>query len=96
MSGGKFKVPIVFRGPNGPAEYLSSQHSQAPQTFFAHVPGLKVVAPSTPRDAKGLLKTSIRDDNPVIFLESELMYSWEGDVEEGEILIPFGEANVVK
>lgn len=96
MSGGKFKVPIVFRGPNGPAEYLSSQHSQAAQTFFAHVPGLKVVAPSTPRDAKGLLKTAIRDDNPVIFLESELMYSWEGDVEEGEILIPFGEANILK
>lgn len=73
MSGGQIPVPIVFRGPNGPAEYLAAQHSQALQSFFAHVPGLKVAAPSTPYDAKGLLKSAIRDDNPVIFLEAELM-----------------------
>ncbi|KAF2956990.1 pyruvate dehydrogenase complex E1 component subunit beta [Marinitoga sp. 38H-ov] len=96
MSGGQFKVPIVFRGPNGPAEFLSSQHSQATQTFFAHVPGLKVVAPGTPYDAKGLLKAAIRDDNPVIFLESELMYSWEGEVPEEEYIIDIGKADVKK
>ncbi len=84
MSGGQFAVPVVFRGPNGPAEYLGSQHSQALQSIFAHVPGLKVVAPSTPADAKGLLKTAIRDDNPVLFLEAELMYSWKGEVPDGE------------
>ncbi|SHE83817.1 pyruvate dehydrogenase E1 component beta subunit [Marinitoga hydrogenitolerans DSM 16785] len=94
MSGGQFKVPIVFRGPNGPAEYLASQHSQATQTFFAHVPGLKVVAPATPYDAKGLLKTAIRDDNPVIFLEGELMYSWEGEVPEEEYTIEFGKSDI--
>ncbi|WGS64981.1 pyruvate dehydrogenase complex E1 component subunit beta [Marinitoga aeolica] len=96
MSGGQFKVPVVFRGPNGPAEYLSSQHSQATQSFFAHVPGLKVVAPGTPYDAKGLLKSAIRDDNPVIFLESELMYSWEGEVLEEEYVIDIGKADVKK
>ena len=69
MSGGQFSVPIVFRGPNGPAEYLGAQHSQALQSLYAHFPGLKVVAPSTPADGKGLLKASIRDDNPVLFLE---------------------------
>lgn len=92
MSGGQLKVPIVFRGPNGPAEFLGSQHSQALQTFFFHTPGLKVMAPSTPEDAKGMLKTAIRDDNPVIFLEGEMMYSWEGEVPENEYLIPFGKA----
>ena len=96
MSGGQFKMPIVFRGPNGPAEYLSSQHSQATQTFFAHVPGLKVIAPATPYDAKGLLKTAIRDDNPVIFLEGEMMYSWEGEVPEEEYTIEFGKADIKK
>jgi len=94
MSGGQICVPIVFRGPNGPAEYLSSQHSQACQTFYAHVPGLKVVAPATPYDAKGMLKTAIRDDNPVIFLEAELMYAWQGDVPADEYLVPFGQAVV--
>ncbi|MBE3065729.1 MAG: alpha-ketoacid dehydrogenase subunit beta, partial [Spirochaetes bacterium] len=84
MSGGQFRVPIVFRGPNGPAEYLGSQHSQALQSLFAHVPGLKVVAPGTPADAKGLLKSSIRDNNPVLFLESEMMYGWKGEVPDGE------------
>jgi pyruvate dehydrogenase E1 component beta subunit len=94
MSGGQFKVPMVIRGPNGPAEYLAAQHSQALQSYFVHIPGLKVVHPSTPYDAKGMLKTAIRDDNPVIFLEGELMYAWKGDVPEGEYTIPFGQADV--
>ncbi|MFW5642923.1 MAG: pyruvate dehydrogenase complex E1 component subunit beta [Alkalispirochaeta sp.] len=94
MSGGQLKVPIVFRGANGPAEYLSSQHSQAFQSYFAHVPGLKVIAPATPYDAKGLLKTAIRDDNPVVMLESELAYGWTGEVPEEEYLIPFGKADI--
>jgi pyruvate dehydrogenase E1 component beta subunit len=94
MSGGQFKMPIVFRGPNGPAEYLSSQHSQALQTYYAHIPGFKVVAPATPYDAKGLLKTAIRDDNPVVFMEAELMYAWKGEVPEQEYLIPIGEADI--
>ncbi|MGR3220870.1 MAG: pyruvate dehydrogenase complex E1 component subunit beta [Candidatus Anammoxibacter sp.] len=94
MSGGQFKIPIVFRGPNGPAEYLGSQHSQSLQTFYTHVPGLKVVSPATPYDAKGLLKSAIRDDNPVIFLESELMYSWKGNVPVEEYVIPFGKADI--
>lgn len=94
MSGGQLKTPVVFRGPNGPAEYLSSQHSQALQSYYAHVPGLKVVAPATPYDAKGLLKSAIRDDNPVVFLEAELMYAWKGEVPEEEYLIPLGEADI--
>jgi len=94
MSGGQFSVPIVFRGPNGPAEFLGSQHSQALQSIYAHVPGLKVVAPSTPADAKGLLKASIRDNNPVVFLEGELMYSWKGEVPDGELVIPLGTADI--
>ena len=94
MSGGQFTMPIVFRGPNGPAEYLGAQHSQALQSIFAHFPGLKVVAPSTPYDAKGLLKSAIRDDNPVIFMEAELMYAWKGEVPEEEYLIPIGKADV--
>ncbi len=94
MSGGQVKVPMVMRGPNGPAEYLSSQHSQALHSYFVHVPGLKVIAPSTPYDAKGLLKTAIRDDNPVIMAESELAYGWTGEVPEEEYLIPFGKADI--
>jgi pyruvate dehydrogenase E1 component beta subunit len=94
MSGGQLKVPIVFRGPNGPAEYLSSQHSQALHSYYAHIPGLKVIVPSTPYDAKGLLKTAIRDDNPVIMAESELTYGMTGEVPEEEYLIPFGKADV--
>jgi pyruvate dehydrogenase E1 component subunit beta len=94
MSGGQFSVPIVFRGPNGPAEFLGSQHSQALQSIYAHVPGLKVVAPSNPADAKGLLKASIRDNNPVVFLEAELMYSWKGEVPDGELVIPLGTADI--
>lgn len=94
MSGGQFTVPVVFRGPNGPAEHLSSQHSQALQSLYAHFPGPKVIAPSIPYDAKGMLKTAIRDDNPVVFLESELMYSWKGEVPAEEYLVPLGEAAV--
>lgn len=94
MSGGQISMPIVFRGPNGPAEYLAAQHSQALQSIFAHIPGLKVVAPATPYDAKGLLKTAIRDDNPVLFLEGEMMYGWKGEVPEEEYLISFGEADI--
>lgn len=94
MSGGQFEMPIVFRGPNGPAEFLASQHSQALQSIYAHIPGLKVVTPATPYDAKGLLKTAIRDNNPVIFMEAEMLYNLKGDVPEEEYLIPFGEADV--
>ena len=94
MSGGQFEVPVVFRGPNGPAEALSSQHSQALQTFYTHVPGLKVISPATPYDAKGLLKSAIRDNNPVIFMEAELMYSWQGEVPTEEYTIPFGKADL--
>lgn len=94
MSGGQFTVPVVFRGPNGPAEYLGAQHSQALQSIYAHFPGLKVVAPSTPADGKGLLKASIRDDNPVLFLESEMMYGVKGEVPDGEHLVPLGVAEV--
>jgi pyruvate dehydrogenase E1 component beta subunit len=94
MSGGQFTVPIVFRGPNGPAEYLGAQHTQALQSLYAHFPGLKVVAPSTPADGKGLLKASIRDDNPVLFLESEMMYGLKGEVPEGEHVVPLGVADI--
>jgi len=94
MSGGQVSIPAVFRGPNGPAEYLGSQHSQALQSIYAHIPGLKVIAPATPYDAKGLLKSAIRDDNPVLFLEGELMYAWKGEVPEDEYLIPFGQADI--
>lgn len=94
MSGGQLKVPIVFRGPNGPAEYLSSQHSQALQSIYAHIPGLKVVAVSNSYDAKGLLKSAIRDDNPVVFMEAELMYGWKSEVPDEEYLIPLGKASV--
>jgi pyruvate dehydrogenase E1 component beta subunit len=94
MSGGQFSVPIVFRGPNGPAEYLGAQHSQALQSLYAHFPGLKVVAPSTPADGKGLLKASIRDDNPVLFLESEMTYGLKGEVPDGEHIVPLGVADV--
>ena len=96
MSGGQFPVPIVFRGPTGNAGMLSAQHSQNFENWYANTPGLKVVVPSNPYDAKGLLKTCIRDDDPVIFMESELMYGDKGQVPENEYLIPIGEAHVVK
>jgi len=94
MSGGQFKCPMVVRGPNGPAEFLGGQHSQSFASYFVHVPGFKVVAPSTPYDAKGLLKAAIRDDNPVIFLESEMSYGHKGEVPEEEYLIEIGKADV--
>lgn len=94
MSGGQFSVPIVFRGPNGPAEYLGAQHSQALQSIYAHIPGLIVVMPCTPYDAKGLLKASIRDDNPVLFMESELGYAYRGDVPVEEYVTPIGKADI--
>lgn len=96
MSGGQFNVPIVFRGPTGNAGMLSSQHSQNFENWYANTSGLKVVVPSNPYDAKGLLKTSIRDDDPVIFMESELMYGDKGQVPEDEYLIPLGSAEVKK
>ena len=95
MSGGQFKIPIVFRGPGGSAYQVSSQHSQAIESWFAYFPGLKVVMPSTPADAKGLLKSSIRDDDPVIFIEQERMYGMKGEVpEEEDFTIPLGVADV--
>ncbi|NVO85900.1 pyruvate dehydrogenase complex E1 component subunit beta [Hymenobacter terrestris] len=96
MSGGQYSCPIVFRGPTGNAGMLSSQHSQNFENWFANCPGLKVVIPSTPYDAKGLLKSAIRDPDPVIFMESELMYGDKGEVPEEEYLIPIGKANVVR
>jgi len=96
MSGGQFTLPIVFRGPGGAAHQLGAQHSQCTEAFYAHVPGLKVVMPSNPYDAKGLLKSAIRDDNPVIFIESEVLYGARGDVPEEEYTIPLGRAAVVR
>ena len=92
MSGGQFSIPIVFRGPNGAALQLGPQHSQAFESWLAHIPGLKVVSPGTPRDAKGLLKSAVRDDNPVIFFEGEMLYNTKGDVPDEEYLIPIGKA----
>jgi pyruvate dehydrogenase E1 component beta subunit len=95
MSGGQFKIPIVFRGPGGSAYQVSSQHSQALESWYAYFPGLKVVMPSTPADAKGLLKSSIRDDDPVIFIEQERMYGMKGEVPDDEnFTIPLGVAEV--
>src|SRR6266568_4602577 len=94
MSGGQLRLPIVFRGPNGAALQLSSQHSQAWDSWLAHIPGLKVVAPATPADAKGLLKSAIRDNNPVIVLEGEMLYNIKGEVPEGEHIVPIGRAEV--
>ena len=94
MSGGQYSSPIVFRGPTGNAGQLGAQHSQNFENWFANSPGLKVVVPSNPYDAKGLLKTSIRDNDPVIFMESELMYGDKGQVPTEEYLIPIGQADV--
>ncbi|MDZ7897714.1 MAG: pyruvate dehydrogenase complex E1 component subunit beta [Arcicella sp.] len=96
MSGGQYSCPIVFRGPTGNAGQLSSQHSSNFENWFANTPGLKVVVPSNPADAKGLLKSAIRDNDPIIFMESELMYGDKGLVPDGEYLTPIGKANVVK
>jgi pyruvate dehydrogenase E1 component beta subunit len=95
MSNGQFKVPIVFRGPNGSALQLGAQHSQAWESWLAHIPGLKVIAPATPADAKGLLKAAIRDDNPVILLEGEMLYNTKGEVDEDiDRVIPIGTAEL--
>jgi pyruvate dehydrogenase E1 component beta subunit len=94
MSGGQFTVPIVFRGPTASAGMLSSQHSQAFENWYANCPGLKVVVPSNPYDAKGLLKSAIRDNDPVIFMESEQMYGDKGEVPEEEYLLPLGKASI--
>jgi len=97
MSGGQINVPIVFRGPNGAASQTAAQHSQDFTSWYAHCPGLKVVSPSNPADAKGLLKSSIRDPNPVIFLENEIMYSYKGNVpKDKNFLVPLGKANIIK
>lgn len=96
MSGGHFTCPMVFRGPTGSAGQLGAQHSQNFENWYANTPGLKVVVPSNPADAKGLLKTSIRDNDPVIFMESEQMYGLKGEIPEGEYTIEIGKADVVK
>jgi len=95
MSGGQFNIPIVIRGPGGPAHQLAAQHSQSMESYFYHVPGLKVVRPTTPADAKGLLKSAIRDDNPVVFIESETLYAVKGEVpDDPDYTIPLGRAVV--
>ncbi|HPH69685.1 MAG TPA: pyruvate dehydrogenase complex E1 component subunit beta, partial [Kofleriaceae bacterium] len=94
MSGGQYNVPMVFRGPSGPAVQVGSQHSQSFESFYANVPGLKVMMPSTAYDAKGMLKTAIREDNPVVFMEGETLYNTTWEVPDGEYLIPFGKADV--
>lgn len=94
MSGGQYNCPIVFRGGNGPAGQLAATHSQSFESFYANFPGLKVVVPSNPYDAKGLLKASIRDNDPVVFLESEKMYGDKGEIPEGEYIIPIGVADI--
>jgi pyruvate dehydrogenase E1 component beta subunit len=94
MSGGQYKMPMVFRGPNGSALQLSAQHSQAWESWYAHIPGLKVCTPGTPADAKGLLKSAIRDDNPVVFLEGEMLYNTKGEVPDGDHIVPLGVADL--
>lgn len=96
MSGGQFSCPIVFRGPNATAGQLGATHSQSFESMYAHIPGLKVVTPSNPADAKGLLKSAIRDNDPVLFMESEKMYGDKGMIPEGEYLIPIGKADIVR
>jgi pyruvate dehydrogenase E1 component beta subunit len=94
MSGGQIRCPMVMRGPSGAAAQVSAQHSQAFESWFAHVPGLVVAMPSTPKDAKGLLKSAIRDDNPVIFMENEVLYNYKGEVPDEEYHIPLGLSEV--
>jgi pyruvate dehydrogenase E1 component beta subunit len=96
MSGGQFECPIVFRGPNASAKQVGSQHSHAMEHFYAQVPGLKVIAPAFPADAKGLLKSAIRDDNPVLVMESETLYAVRGDVPDGEHVTPLGKASIAR
>jgi len=94
MSAGQVGVPAVFRGPGGSALQLGAQHSQAFESFYAHIPGLKVVMPATPADAKGLLKSAIRDDDPVVFIEGEMLYNLKGEVPDGEHVVPLGKADI--
>lgn len=94
MSGGQFTVPIVFRGPGGSAMQLAAQHSQVPDPWYANIPGLKVCVPATPADAMGLLKTAIRDEDPVVFIEGELLYNVKGEVPDTEYLVPIGVADI--
>ena len=94
MSGGQYNIPIVFRGPNGAALQLGAQHSQAFESWLAHIPGIKVVTPGTPYDAKGLLKSAIRDDNPVCMLEGEMLYNTKGEVPDEDFVIPLGVADL--
>jgi pyruvate dehydrogenase E1 component beta subunit len=94
MSGGQLNIPMVFRGPTGAALQLAAQHSQALESWYAHAPGIKVVAPATPADAKGLLKAAIRDDDPVVVMEGELLYNMRGEVPEGDHVVPLGLADV--
>jgi pyruvate dehydrogenase E1 component beta subunit len=94
MSGGQFECPIVFRGPNASARQVGSQHSTAMEHFYAQVPGLKVIAPAFPADAKGMLKAAIRDDNPVLLMESETLYGVRGEVPDGEHVTPIGQAQI--
>ena len=95
MSGGQFNVPVTFRGPSGAASQVAASHSQALEAWYSHVPGLKVVAPATARDAKGLLKSAIRDDNPVVFLENELLYGMKDEVpEDNDFLVPLGRSEI--
>lgn len=96
MSGGQYSCPIVFRGPNGQAGQLAATHSQSFESMYAHFPGLKVITPSNPYDAKGLLKAAIRDNDPVVFMESEKMYGDKGEVPEGEYVLPIGKADIKK
>lgn len=94
MTGGQINIPMVFRGPTGAALQLGAQHSQAAETWYVHAPGIKVVTPATPADAKGLLKAAIRDDDPVAFMEGELLYNLRGEVPEGEHIVPLGKADL--
>jgi pyruvate dehydrogenase E1 component beta subunit len=94
MSNGQVGVPAVFRGPGGAALQLAAQHSQAFESWYAHIPGLKVVMPATPADAKGLLKSAIRNDDPVIFIEGEMLYNTKGEVPDGEHVVPLGQADI--
>jgi pyruvate dehydrogenase E1 component beta subunit len=94
MSGGQIGCPLVFRGPGGAALQLGAQHSQAFESWYAHIPGLKVVMPATPGDAKGLLKAAIRDDNPVVFIEGEMLYNQKGEVPDEEYVTPLGKADI--
>ncbi len=96
MSGGQFTVPIVFRGPNGAARQTAAQHSQAMEVFYCSIPGLKIVCPATPADAKGLMKSAIRDDNPVLVLEDERLYGEKGNVPDGDVLVPIGVSNLLR